>query len=344
MVSANYRVNVFGFPGIPGVEGVAQNPGLLDQRLAIEWVRDNIAAFGGDPSRITIFGQSAGGASVDLYNYAYVDDPIIAGSIAESGTADAFFNPANQNNVQAFFNLSVAVGCPGNSSAIEDAVSCVRTKPFEDLLTAESANLSPLQAVLGIFQPNIDNKTVFGDYPARAAAGNFIKEPYFIGNNDYEAGLFKILAQADNATANLPDIYWSLFNLITFTCPVADAAAARAAQDVPVYRYRYFGEFPNLRLTVNPSSGAWHGSEIPIVWGTAEDVSGEANTAPESSISAYLQGAWAAFAKDPAGAFAQAPYSYPTYNPLSKYRCMPIFNLASPCPTSSVIMCDGANV
>ena len=55
---SSYRVNVFGFPGLPGM---AQNVGLLDQRLAIEWVRDNIAAFGGDPTRITIFGQSAGG-------------------------------------------------------------------------------------------------------------------------------------------------------------------------------------------------------------------------------------------------------------------------------------------
>ena len=55
-------------------------------------VRDNIAAFGGDPSRIVIFGQSAGGASVDYYNYAWKDDPIIAGSILQSGTANAFGN------------------------------------------------------------------------------------------------------------------------------------------------------------------------------------------------------------------------------------------------------------
>ena len=54
----SYRVNIFGFPGLPGMD---QNLGLLDQRLAIEWTRDNIAAFGGDPNRITIFGQSSGG-------------------------------------------------------------------------------------------------------------------------------------------------------------------------------------------------------------------------------------------------------------------------------------------
>lgn len=52
----SYRLGVFGFPGVPGVDGIEQNPGLLDQRAAIEWVRDNIAAFGGDSKRITIFG------------------------------------------------------------------------------------------------------------------------------------------------------------------------------------------------------------------------------------------------------------------------------------------------
>ena len=52
----SYRVNILGFPGVPGVPGVAQNPGLLDQRLAVEWVERNIAGFGGDPRRITLFG------------------------------------------------------------------------------------------------------------------------------------------------------------------------------------------------------------------------------------------------------------------------------------------------
>jgi carboxylesterase type B len=52
----SYRENVFGFPGIDGDSSVAKNAGLLDQRMALEWVRDNIASFGGDPARITMFG------------------------------------------------------------------------------------------------------------------------------------------------------------------------------------------------------------------------------------------------------------------------------------------------
>jgi cholinesterase len=56
VVSFNYRENIFGFPGIDGDPSIAKNPGLLDQRMALEWTRDNIAAFGGDPKRIVMFG------------------------------------------------------------------------------------------------------------------------------------------------------------------------------------------------------------------------------------------------------------------------------------------------
>lgn len=85
VVTINYRVNVFGFPGIPSVPD--KNPGLLDQRLAIEWTRDNIEKFGGDPKRIAIWGESAGSMSVDDYAYAWKEDPIVNGFIESSGTA-----------------------------------------------------------------------------------------------------------------------------------------------------------------------------------------------------------------------------------------------------------------
>lgn len=55
----SYRTNVFGFPGLPGTSSAVQNPGLEDQRLALEWVRDNIEAFHGDVDRITLFGYAS---------------------------------------------------------------------------------------------------------------------------------------------------------------------------------------------------------------------------------------------------------------------------------------------
>ena len=191
----------------------------------------------------------------------------------------------------------------------------MRTKSFQAILNA-TIPAPGLTSVLGNFDPTIDNQVVFSDYPARAAAGNFIQRPFFTGNNDYEAGLFKIVAAEAGTT--LSDAYWDLFDLVAFTCPAASAAATRAAHGVPTWRYRYFGDFPNLRLTLNPDSGAWHGAEIPVVWETAPQASGEADTSAEASISRYMHGAWAAFAKAPATGLSQFPYLWPEYKPLGK--------------------------
>jgi cholinesterase len=81
----NYRTNIFGFPGNPDLDD--KNLAFLDQRLALEWVNNNIEAFGGDVKRITLFGESAGASSVDYYAYAWLDNPIVNAFIAQSGTA-----------------------------------------------------------------------------------------------------------------------------------------------------------------------------------------------------------------------------------------------------------------
>ncbi|KAK5139161.1 hypothetical protein LTR04_003834, partial [Oleoguttula sp. CCFEE 6159] len=83
-----------------------------------------------------------------------------------------------------------------------------------------------------------------------------------------------------------------------FTCPTGTEAANRARYNVPVWRYRYLGTWPNLQLY--PTSGAYHGSELEMVFGTAEDVSGLPNTATENAVSRYTMKAWATFAAAPA--------------------------------------------
>lgn len=81
IVSLNYRTNIFGQPNAPQLVSTtqSQNFGLLDRQVAIEWVHSNIAAFGGDPNRIVLFGQSAGSISVDAYTYANPGDTIVKG-------------------------------------------------------------------------------------------------------------------------------------------------------------------------------------------------------------------------------------------------------------------------
>jgi cholinesterase len=340
-------VNIFGFPGIK-TEGVAQNAGLYDQRLAIEWVcyiskpanfalqlqirttaklveqvRDNIRKFGGDPERITIFGQSAGGGSVDYYSYAWTRDPIVHAFIPQSGTVTSFSDPAPANNNGAWYNASSALGCGGPGTPLEQSVACVRSRPAQEILNVTKI-ANPLAAVLGNFGPTVDEKTVFSDYDARGARGEFIRRPYLTGNNNYEAGLFKILGIQSNISAQ----EWCIFNAAVFTCPAAKAAAYRARHGVTTFRYRYYGDFPNLELTDKPPlgpSGAWHGSEIPIIFKTASDASQAPDTLNELVISRYLHSAWAAFARDPENALFRERYSYPQYHPRSKHLLIPIF-------------------
>ena len=186
----------------------------------------------------------------------------------------------------------------------------MRTKPFDQILAA-TASPPGVASLLGQFGPTVDDDLVFSDYAARAAAGQFTHRPYLTGNNDYEAGLFKILAA--EAGIRLPAIDWAIYDLVTFSCPAADAALARSSHGIPTWRYRYYADFPNLRLTRNPSSGAWHGAEMYAVWQTAASSTSEPDTPAERSISRYLAGAWAAFAKDPVSALERAPFSWPRY-------------------------------
>lgn len=87
-VSMNYRLGMWGFLQTPGLlaEG-SSNAGLLDQRLALQWVQENIAAFGGDPSRVVVWGESAGAQSIayQLFAYGGRDDGLYRGAILESG-------------------------------------------------------------------------------------------------------------------------------------------------------------------------------------------------------------------------------------------------------------------
>ena len=173
-VSINYRTNIFGFSGAPSEP---QNAGLLDQRMAIEWVRDNIAGFGGDPERISIMGQSAGGSAVDFYAYAHTTDPIVAGLISVSGTALSFLPNTPDFSHQSFLAAAASVGCTGSDEDL--VVACMRQVEFKILLNA-TRSVKPLPSaalIQPVFHPTVDNKTVFTrqDYLAKGQAGEFAR-------------------------------------------------------------------------------------------------------------------------------------------------------------------------
>ena len=233
--------------------------------------------------------------------------PLLGSVLLKSWTVSTFPNLPLQIEST---NTTIQTG-GGASEGIPRTVACMRDKSFQEILGATA-----LGSVSGPFVPTVDNKVVFTNYTARAAAGRFIRKPYLTGNNDYEVGLFKVVAALDGT--QLSNLEWAIYMLVAYTCPAADTALQRTVHGVPTWRYRYFGEFPNARLTLNPNSGAWHGSETAQIFQTAEDSSGSRNTPAETAFSDYIQGAWAAFAKDPARGLSKGPYKWPRYNPASE--------------------------
>ncbi|XP_042195188.1 LOW QUALITY PROTEIN: cholinesterase [Callorhinchus milii] len=133
VVSMNYRLGVFGFLALPGNSDVPGNMGLFDQRLALQWVHDNIAAFGGNPKSVTLFGQSAGAASINMHLIASQSSSLFHRVIMQSGSSNtpwAFVKSVDAKHRAAAFGKRI--GCPYSSDA--EFLSCLRGKSAYDVL------------------------------------------------------------------------------------------------------------------------------------------------------------------------------------------------------------------
>ncbi|KAG9255636.1 Alpha/Beta hydrolase protein [Emericellopsis atlantica] len=299
VVTVTYRLNIFGFPGAPGE---TQNLGLLDQRAAVEWLRDNAEAYGGDPSKITISGQSSGGVAVDYWTYAYQEDPIVHGIIATSGNAFSF--PVNSPGVpeRNWDTVVDAVGC-GNATEVMD---CMREIDWKDVKAAAvsvrpSGSSSVLRSIPP-FYPMPDEKTVFSDYVSRTEAGDFSPLPVLMGHNNNEDGYYRIPAYRNGVVPT--DEQVRSFLLESFTCPVSFQAEARRANNVPAFGYRYFADWDNTRLY--PTSGAYHGVDLHMVFGASEDTSGLPPSKEQKRLTRVMQRMWAAFSDDPTSGLTDA--------------------------------------
>jgi len=177
-ISLGYRVNVFGFPvGDEATQAGILNLGLQDQRLALRYISENVEAFGGDPSKVTIMGESAGGASVYLHALAFGgrDDHLFRAAITQSGywAPSAAFNRSAIYNA-TWTNLLKATGC-GN-------LQCIRTLPFQQLNSS--------LARVGGFGPLIDNDFILHHPAKQFHDGDFVKVPLLCGANSDEGTAF----------------------------------------------------------------------------------------------------------------------------------------------------------
>jgi carboxylesterase type B len=143
---------------------------MLDIRAAVEWVRDNIEAFGGDPKRIALFGESAGGGATDYYAFAWKEDPIIHGFIPMSGSVFTRGIASDENN-EAWFRATAGLGCGGVEAAAK-TLSCMKQKDWKDVLKFVQSGMRVPGKTFG---PIYDEKIIFKDYAARAKAGHFAK-------------------------------------------------------------------------------------------------------------------------------------------------------------------------
>ena len=265
---------------------------MLDMRLGVEWVRTNIASFGGDPNRITLWGQSAGAIAADHYNFAYPEDPIVSGFILHSGTAtlDFTFPDPQQTN---FTYIAKHFGCSNSTGASE--LECLRTINASSIISfLESYSNNGTSPTLA-FVPVVDNRTLFANHTACALAGNFSRKPALIGNTADEGNSFVL---PYNATYGPPRSEADATTVGLFMCPTIQTSHDRHAANATTFRYLYAGNFSN----VSPRwwLGAYHSSDLPMVFGTYGIARGN-GTAFQKAVSEKMQDYWLAFAEDPVG-------------------------------------------
>lgn len=194
LVTVNYRVGVLGFFSTEDLVSPG-NQGLKDQTLAIKWVNENIAAFKGDPNRITIFGESAGGASIHYHMISPLSRGLFQRAISQSG---AVLNPWAMNRPGNPKNITNKIGklldCPTNESSA--LVKCLKKKNAVDILN--SVCLSQNKQVLDQCNILSSRPAIEPDHP-----GAFIKEepaqslksgriadvPWLAGTNSHEGAL-----------------------------------------------------------------------------------------------------------------------------------------------------------
>ncbi|KAK7037777.1 hypothetical protein VNI00_010738 [Paramarasmius palmivorus] len=183
VVSVYYRLKAFGFLSIPELSDPANgdlNAGFLDQIQALRWVKENIASFGGDPNKVTINGESAGGGSVQHHLVANVGgETLFHGAIAQSVARSVTPDPEQVKPAFEFF--ASRAGC--DAETVVDQLACLRNASVSALARAQDTTFN---GTYRNFNPVVDGKVIVGHPTTLIKEGKFVKVPLIVGATSNE--------------------------------------------------------------------------------------------------------------------------------------------------------------
>lgn len=331
VVTINYRLGALGFMAHPAMtaegEGASGNYGLMDQRAALQWVQKNIERFGGDPKRVTIFGESAGGLSVHAHIASPQSQGLFQRAIIQSG-AYALSQPELSQWEYLGYGLAAGMGCPDQS------LECLRSLSVEQIL----ANQDP--GPVG-WLPIVDGAVLSQSVLSALQLGEFNKVPVIEGTTRNEYSLFTALSFDLTGNPVTSENYYqsiaqtgipieavaavaAYYPLENYSSPSAALSALGTdflfacnslsstkllSQYVPTYSYEF--NDPNApQTTLPPVSapyGAYHGSEIQYVLGVNGVELGTYFDEGQKSLSKSMIRYWTSFAKYGNPNFSGAP-------------------------------------
>ncbi|MFT4193323.1 carboxylesterase/lipase family protein [Ottowia sp.] len=322
VVTINYRLGPLGFLSHAALSaeqgGASGNYGLMDQQAALRWVKANIAAFGGDPANVTVFGESAGGLST----HSQLVSPLAAGLFHKAIVQSGAYTLTLPTLAQA---EAIGEGFAATAGCADQSADCLRALSL-DTVMAHAAQVHG-----GSQLPTEDGKVLPASYAQAFASGSFNKVPVIEGSNQHEYSMLSAFvtdtvlgreinaseyestvrtqfgALADALLALYPVTItpaWAYDSLLTdagFACNGRKAAQLIAAQGQPVYTYEFAdADAPmvfDVPARVN-GFGAYHASEIQYVWPKQQRIyHGAPFTAAQTDLSNKMVAYWAQFAK-----------------------------------------------
>ena len=322
-VSFNYRLGRFGFFGFPALtkadadHGLLGNYGYMDQIKAMQWVQANIAAFGGDPANVTVFGESAGGGSVHMLLTSPEAKGLFARAIVQSGGGRGnLLGPRRLSEDQPGRPSSETLGVQfavKNGVSGTDAGALAKLRALSAAAVTDGLNLATGPEGRTDGGPTQDGRIVVEDPSATYLAGREAHVPVMIGATSADLGFFWAnskdeafasfgdhAAQAKAAydpdgTKDLRQINSEIGMDRMMVEPARFVAATLAQQGVTSYEFR----FSYTATPKRPQSplGAPHASEVPFVMDTITARYGDAATAQDQAAAKVMHAYWVNFAK-----------------------------------------------